>query len=58
MSQIEQKKEKLLSLMNKVSLLRLNSSQQKILNGIKDSKQVAFDLATQKFKGGRINLII
>ena len=51
MSQIEQKKEKLLSLMNKVSLLRLNSSQQKILNGIiKDSKQVAFDLATQKFK--------
>ena len=41
--------------MNKESLLRLNSSQQKILNGI---NKVAFGLAIQKLKGGKINLII
>ncbi len=58
MSQIEQKKEKLLSLMNKESLSRLNSSQQKILNGIKNSNKVAFGLARQKLKGGKINLTI
>ncbi len=59
-SQIEQKKEKLASLMNKEMLLKMKSSQHKLLNGIKITNKTAFGLASLKgkAKGKSINLLI